>query len=311
VETNSWSTPLITAVAPIAWGSTYLVTEQFLPPDRPLFAATVRALPVGLVLLAARHRLPTGEWWWKAIVLGLCNIGMFFPLIFLAAYHLPGGLAATLQATSPLAVMGIAWLLIGERAGAVRVTAAVVGLVGVGLLVVRNPGEMDALGLAGAFGSVAVSAVGFVLIKRWEPPVDMLTLVSWQLVVGGVVLLPVALVVEGAPPAIDLPAALGFLWIAGVGTGVAYVCWFRGLRLMSAGAVSIIGLVNPVVGTLLGVAFAHEVFGPVQAVGMVLVLGGVLVGQRFGPRPDRGPGRGSVVPPAPEATPVSPECRAA
>jgi probable blue pigment (indigoidine) exporter len=296
VETNSWSTPLITAVAPIAWGSTYLVTEQFLPPDRPLFAATVRALPVGLVLLAARHRLPTGEWWWKAIVLGLCNIGMFFPLIFLAAYHLPGGLAATLQATSPLAVMGIAWLLIGERAGAVRVAAAVVGLLGVGLLVVRNPGEMDALGLAGAFGSVAVSALGFVLIKRWEPPVDMLTLVSWQLVVGGLVLLPVALIVEGAPPAIDLPAALGFLWIAGIGTGVAYVCWFRGLRLMSAGAVSIIGLVNPVVGTLLGVAFAHEVFGPVQAVGMVLVLGGVLVGQRFGPK--------HVVPPTPEAAPA-------
>jgi probable blue pigment (indigoidine) exporter len=302
METNHWSTPLVTAVAPIAWGSTYIVTEQFLPPDRPLFAATVRALPVGLVLLAARHRLPSGEWWWKAIVLGLCNIGMFFPLIFLAAYHLPGGLAATLQATSPLAVMGIAWLLIGERAGLVRLAAAVVGLVGVGLLVVRNPGQMDALGLAGAFGSVLVSALGFVLIKRWQAPVDMLTLVSWQLVVGGLVLLPVALVVEGAPPAIDLPAALGFLWIAGVGTGVAYVCWFRGLRLMSAGAVSIIGLVNPAVGTLLGVAFAHEAFGPVQALGMVLVLGGVLVGQRFGPR--------AVVPPTPEAAPALERCAA-
>ena len=47
----------------------------------------------------------------------------------------------------PLAVMGIAWLLIGERAGVVRVAAALVGLVGVALLVVRNPGAMDALGL--------------------------------------------------------------------------------------------------------------------------------------------------------------------
>ena len=297
MEGNHWSTPFVTAVAPIAWGSTYLVTEQFLPPDRPLFAATVRALPVGLVLLAFRHRLPRGDWWWKAIVLGLCNIGMFFPLIFLAAYHLPGGLAATLQATSPLAVMAIAFMVIGERAGVVRVAAALVGLVGVTLLVLRNPGEIDALGLAGAFGSVLVSAVGFVLIKRWEAPVDMLTLVSWQLVVGGLALLPVALLVEGAPPAVDLPAALGFLWIAGVGTGLAYVCWFRGLRLMTAGAVSIIGLVNPVVGTLLGIAFAHEAFGPVQALGMALVLGGVLVGQRFGSRP--------VVPPEPQvAAPV-------
>ncbi len=298
MEDSHWSTPFVTAVAPIAWGSTYIVTEQFLPPDRPLFAATVRALPVGLVLLAYRHRLPRGDWWWKSIVLGLCNIGMFFPLIFLAAYHLPGGLAATLQASSPLAVMAIAWLVIGERAGVVRVAAAVVGLVGVTLLVLRNPGHVDALGLVGAFGSVLVSALGFVLIKRWKAPVDLLTLVSWQLVVGGLALLPVALIVEGAPPAIDGPAALGFLWIAGVGTGLAYVCWFRGLRLMSAGSVSIIGLVNPVIGTLLGVAFAHEVFGPVQALGMVLVLGGVLVGQWFGQRPSQR----AVVPPAPEAS---------
>ncbi len=183
----------------------------------------------------------------------------------------------------------------------VRVAAALVGLVGVTLLVLRNPGEIDALGLAGAFGSVLISALGFVLIKRWEAPVDMLTLVSWQLVVGGLALLPVALIVEGAPPAVDLPAALGFLWIAGVGTGLAYVCWFRGLRLMTAGAVSIIGLVNPVVGTLLGIAFAHEAFGPVQAIGMALVLGGVLVGQRFGSRP--------VVPPEPQVTPPALERR--
>ena len=244
----------------------------------------MRALPVGLLLLAFRHRLPTGDWWWKAIVLGLCNIGMFFPLIFVSAYHLPGGLASTLQATSPLAVMVIAWLLIGERAGLVRVVAAVVGLVGVGLLVLRNPGGVDTLGLLGAFGSVLVSAVGFVLVKRWKAPVDLLTLVSWQLVVGGLVLLPVGLVVEGGPPAMDLHAALGFLWIAGAGTGLAYVCWFHGLARMSAGAVSLVGLVNPVVGTLLGVAFAHEAFGPAQALGMVLVLGGVVAGQRYGSR---------------------------
>ena len=48
---------------------------------------------------------------------------------------------------------------------------------------------------------------------------------------------------------------------------------------MPAGVVSLIGLVNPVVGTLLGVAFAGELFGWAQALGMALVLGGVLAGQ--------------------------------
>ncbi|MCW2855117.1 MAG: EamA family transporter [Marmoricola sp.] len=281
----SLGTVLLTAVAPLAWGSTYIVTENFLPPDRPLFAATVRALPVGLVLLAFRRQLPRGAWWWKAVVLGLCNIGLFFPLIFLAAYHLPGGLAATLQATSPLAVMAIAWPVIGERPAAIRLGAAVVGLVGVALLVLRSPGHVDTLGLVGAFGSVLVSAVGFVLIKRWPAPTDMLTVVSWQLVVGGLALLPVGLIVEGAPPALDGRAVLGFTWIAVAGTGLAYFCWFRGLSRMPAGAVSLIGLVNPAVGTLLGVVFAGEVFGWTQAIGMALVLGGVVAGQRLTRRP--------------------------
>ena len=76
------------------------------------------------------RRLPRGDWWWRAALLGLCNIGLFFPLLFLAAYRLPGGLASTLQATSPLAVMALAALVIGERAGTARIVAAAVGVLG-------------------------------------------------------------------------------------------------------------------------------------------------------------------------------------
>lgn len=291
MESISTRTIAITAVAPLVWGTTYLVTEQLLPPDRPLFAALMRALPAGLLLLAVTRTLPRGEWWWKAALLGACNIGLFFPLIFLAAYHLPGGLAATVQAASPLAVMAIAWVLLRERPGSVRVAAALVGLGGVSLLVLRSPDGVTALGLAGAFGSVLVSALGFVLVKRWPAPVPLLTMVSWQLVAGGLVLLPVALLVEGAPPAIDLPAAAGFVWIGAVGTVLAYTCWFYGLSHMPAGAVSLVGLLNPVTGTALGVVVVGEAFGWVQALGMLLVLGGVLAGQRR-------------TTPAPEPTPI-------
>lgn len=280
MEDNPGRIAAVAAVAPLAWGTTYLVTDTLLPPDRPLFAALMRALPAGLLLLTVTRTLPRGVWWWRSIVLGVANIGAFFPLIFLAAYHLPGGLAATVQAASPLVVMAVAWLLLGERAGLLRVAAAVIGLVGVGLLVLRAPDGVTGLGLAGAFGSVLVSSLGFVLIKRWTPPVGMLTLVSWQLVVGGLVLLPVALLVEGPPPPLDLPAVAGFLWLGLVGTALAYTCWFYGLTRMPAGAVSLVGLLNPVTGTVLGVVVAGELFGPAQAVGVALVLGGVLVGQQ-------------------------------
>ena len=279
MEDISWRTVALTAIAPIAWGTTYVVTEQLLPPDRPLFAATMRALPAGLLLLAWRRQLPHGDWWWRALLLGVCNIGLFSPLLFLSAYHLPGGLASTLQAASPLVVMLLAWVVLRERPAVVAVGAAVVGMGGVALLVLRSPGGVETIGLIGAAGSVLVSALGFVLIKRWPAPVDMVTLVSWQLVVGGLLLLPVALLVEGPPPTLEPRNVAGFVWLGSVGTVVAYTCWFRGLQRMPAGAVALIGLVNPVVGTLLGVVVERELFGPVQALGMLLVLGGVVAGQ--------------------------------
>ena len=143
-----------------------------------------------------------------------------------------------------------------------RIGAALIGLAGVTLLVLRSPDGVTALGLAGAVGSVLVSALGFVLIKRWTPPVDMITLVSWQLV-GRRPRPPPRRPDRRGRPAGRRPRlpSSATRWIAIVGTGLAYVCWFTGLRAMPAGAVSLIGLINPLVGTALGVAFAHEAFG--------------------------------------------------
>ena len=278
METN-WRVLAATTIAPVAWGSGYYVTEAYLPPDRPLFGALVRALPVGLLLLALRPRLPTGAWWWRSAVLGVLNVGAFFVLVFVAAYRLPGGLAATLTATSPIAIMLLAWLLVRERPHPASLAGAAVGGAGVALLVLRAGFVVDPVGVAASLGAVAMSSLGYVLVKRWTAPVDLLTLTAWQLVAGGLVLLPVALVVEGAPPPIDARAVGGFAFIGLVGTALAFVVWFRGLQQLPAAAVSLVGLLNPVAGTLLGVALAGEAFGAAQAGGMALVLLGVLAGQ--------------------------------
>ncbi|MCW2793648.1 MAG: protein of unknown function transrane [Nocardioides sp.] len=278
VETN-WRLLALTAVAPIAWGSGYYVTEEFLPPDRPLFGATVRALPFGLLLLALRPGLPRGVWWWRTLVLGTLNIGAFFALIFVAAYRLPGGTAATLTAITPILMMLVAWAVIHERPRRASLAGATVGAAGVALLVLHADFAVDPIGVAASFAAVAMSSLGFVLVKRWKPPVDLLTFTAWQLVAGGLVLLPVALLVEGAPPPMGLRAVGGFLYIGLVGTLLAYVAWFRGLRHLPAAAVSLVGLVNPVAGTLIGVALAGETFGGTQALGLLLVLVGVVAGQ--------------------------------
>jgi probable blue pigment (indigoidine) exporter len=156
---------------------------------------------------------------------------------------------------------------------------AAIGVTGVALLVLRGEVSADAVGVLASLGAVGLSSLGFVLAKRWAPPVDMVTFSAWQLVAGGLVLVPLAALVEGAPPTLDARAVGGFLYICIFGTAVANVAWFTGLRRMPAGAVSLVGLLNPLVGVGLGVAIAGEAFGAVQALGILLVLGGVLLGQ--------------------------------
>ena len=99
---------LATCLPPLLWGTTYVVTTLFLPADHALWSGVLRALPAGLLLLALSRTLPSGDWWWKAAVLGVLNIGAFFPLLFLAAYTLPGGIAAVFAAASPLVITALA-----------------------------------------------------------------------------------------------------------------------------------------------------------------------------------------------------------
>ena len=107
-ETSRNGDVLLTAIAPAIWGSTYLVTTGLLPQGYPLTVAMLRALPAGLILLLLVRRLPTGGWWWRSFVLGALNFSIFWALLFVSAYRLPGGVAATVGAIQPLIVLLLA-----------------------------------------------------------------------------------------------------------------------------------------------------------------------------------------------------------
>ncbi|SFE74799.1 probable blue pigment (indigoidine) exporter [Actinacidiphila alni] len=270
---------LVTAVAPIAWGTTYYVTRAALPADHPLYGAVLRALPAGLLLLAVRRRLPRGAWWWKSLVLGTLNMGAFFALVYVAAQLLPTSVASTVMATSPVAMTLLAWPLLAERPRALPLAGACAGIGGVCLMVLDGAADIDPLGLLASVAAMTMSSVGYILAKRWGGGVDVLSSTAWQLIAGALVLLPAAAVVEGAPPALDGRAVLGFGYVTTIATAVAFAAWFTGLRHLTAAGVGLIGLLNPVTGVLLGTLVASETLGGQQWCGLVLVLAGVLTGQ--------------------------------
>lgn len=270
---------LLTALAPSVWGTTYYVTTEYLPPDRPLLAGVLRALPAGLLLVAITRRLPHGVWWWRSLVLGTLNIGAFFALLFIAAYRLPGGVAATVGALQPLLVAVFSAALLGERLTARTALTGVAGVLGVSLLVLRSGARLDGLGIAAALGSAVVMATGVVLSKRWPAPAPLLAATGWQLVAGGLLLLPVALLVEGPPPAPTAGNVLGYGYLALVGAALAYALWFRGIRELPAVNVTFLGLLSPVVATVVGWLALGQELTAAQAAGAALILGALVVAQ--------------------------------
>lgn len=269
-----------TALAPLVWGTSYAVATEYLPGFDPFLVAALRALPAGLLLIALSRVAPPRAWWLRTFVLGTLNIGLFFGLLFFAAYRLPGGVVATVGAVQPLVVMLLSCLVLGEQLRPGAIGCALAGFVGVGLLVATPTQAFDAAGLAAAFGAALSMASGIVLSRRWGVPLPLTAYTGWQLVAGGIVLALLAALRIDVAPSFDARAILGLGWLALVGAALAYLVWFRGLQqLRHAWQVSILGLLSPLVAVAIGWLFLGQSLTPLQLLGAVLVAASVVLTQ--------------------------------
>lgn len=271
---------LLTAIAPAIWGSTYIVSTQFLAGWPPMLVAMLRALPAGLVMLLAVRQLPRGIWWLRAFVLGALNFSFFWAMLFISVYRLPGGVAATVGAVQPLIVIVLAYFLLRTPIRAATIAAALAGLCGVALLVLTPNAALDPIGVAAALAGAVSMAFGTVLGRRWQPPVSLLTLTAWQLTAGGLLLVPVALLVDPTLPQVSAANLAGLAWLGLIGAALTYVLWFRGVARLESSVVSSLGFLSPVTAVTLGWVFLDQTLTPTQIAGFVLVIGSIWFGQR-------------------------------
>lgn len=202
----------LTAIAPIVWGSTYIVTTEALPPESPLIASTIRSLPAGVLLVLISRAWPTGLWWLRIAVLGFLNIGLFFYCLFFAATYLPGGMASMVMSIQPVIVMIMSWYLLSSSFSSQQLVASGLGILGVGLLVLNSSAELNIEGMLTAILGTLSMALGVVLTKKWGRPtgMTMLGFTGWQLLFGGIILLPVSLWLEGIPTQLTSINYLGY-----------------------------------------------------------------------------------------------------
>ncbi len=271
---------MLTALAPAIWGSTYIVTTQLLPPDHPLWVSLLRALPAGLLLLLIVRQFPQGHWWGRVFILGALNFSIFWALLFVSAYRLPGGVAATVGAVQPLIVLGLERLFFKTPVRRISIVIGLVGITGVALLVLTPQAALDPIGVAAGLGGALSMAAGTVFTRYWRPPVSALTFTAWQLTAGGLLLVPVALIFE---PSLPMPTAeniLGFAYLGLIGAALTYLLWFRGIAKLKPAIVAPLGFLSPLMAVLLGWSVLDQTLTPAQLAGVAVVLGSVWLNQR-------------------------------
>lgn len=271
---------LLAASAPAVWGSTYIVTSEFLPPGYPLTDAALRALPAGLLLMAITRCLPPRAWIGRLAILGALNFSIFWAALFIAAYRLPGGVAATLGAIQPLIVLLMARIALGSPLTLGGIGAAMAGIGGVALLVLGPRAALDPIGVAAALVGAVSMASGVVLTRKWRPDVSTLTFTAWQLTAGGLLLAPFALALEPSLPAPSAANIAGFLWLGLIGAALSYFFWFRGIERLGPASVTGLGFLSPLTAVLLGWLVLDETLTPSQLVGAAVVLACVWIGSR-------------------------------
>lgn len=264
----------LTAIAPIVWGSTYIVTTEALPPESPLIASTIRSLPAGVLLVLISRAWPTGLWWLRIAVLGFLNIGLFFYCLFFAATYLPGGMASMVMSIQPVIVMIMSWYLLSASFSSQQLVASGLGILGVGLLVLNSSAELNIEGMLTAILGTLSMALGVVLTKKWGRPtgMTMLGFTGWQLLFGGIILLPVSFWLEGIPTQLTSINYLGYGYLSLIGAILGYFLWFRGIEKLPPVTVSFLGFLSSVSACFLGYLILNQTLTWPQLLGALAIL---------------------------------------
>jgi probable blue pigment (indigoidine) exporter len=273
----------LAAITPVIFGTTYLLTTEFLPPGRPLLAALMRSLPTGLVLVLATRAWPPRGWLGRFVLLSLLYCSAFFPLLFVAAYLLPGGVASVINSVTPLIVVVLSVPLLHTRIRTIDIIAGCLGILGVALLVLRSTARLDGWGILAMTTCVIMMGVATVLTKRWGHPPGWSAagFTGWTFLLGGLTLLPFTLAIEGLPSDLTARNVGGLVYLVLVSGIVAYSLWFWGLQRLPASSVTFLSLLNPVVAAALGWVVLDQRLNGWQILGAVIVLASVLLGQNL------------------------------
>jgi drug/metabolite transporter (DMT)-like permease len=281
-DARAW---LAFAACGVIWGSTFLVISIGNDALAPVWASTLRlalAAPLLVAFVVARGRsLPRGPALRAALGYGVAQFGINFPLLYWGEKHVPSGVSAVVYATIPLTSALLARAFGLERLTARKLLGAILAFAGVAVLFSGGlAGQSSPLGLLAIFVGATSAGLGTILLKR-GPAQDPFAANAVGCAIGAVITgaLSAVLSEPWAWPS-SLAAAWPLLYLTVAGSLGAYVImsWLVGRWPVTR--IGYVTVIVPVIALILGAVVRGERITPVSALGIAVILGGVLIGVR-------------------------------
>lgn len=273
----------------VVWGGSFFFMAVALRGFPPFTIVLVRvALAAAVLALACRvlgRRLPRGRDAWLACAgMGLLNNAIPFTLIVLGQQFIPSGLAAVVNASTPVfAVLAAHALTEDERLTPNRLGGTMLGLVGVAILAgpaaFGRGAATEALGIALCLGASLFYGLSGVWSRRLRRAgLAPLPAATGQCLASSLMMLPLVLAFDrpwGLPaPGADAVAALLALGL--LATALAYALYFAILHGAGATNTMLVTLLVPITALMLGALALHEALAPRHFVGMMVIGLGLL-----------------------------------
>jgi drug/metabolite transporter (DMT)-like permease len=271
----------------LMWGVSFLFIKVAVTDVGPAWVVAGRtsigAATLAVILVVRGRRYPTGlDTWRHLVVLGLLSNMLPWLLLAWAEQTISSGLTAVLNALTPSMTLVVAVAIGLERLTAPRVLGLLLALGGTTVAVWQ---ELDAEGGLGPILAIALATIlygmGAVYAKRTvSGRFGPLQLAAGQVLVSAVVTTTGALVFTGLPQGLEADSAGSLLGLGTLGTGLAFLVFYRLLDSVGATSATLVTYLIPVVGLIAGAVVLNETFGPNVVAGLVVIVAGIWLAQR-------------------------------
>jgi drug/metabolite transporter (DMT)-like permease len=269
------------------WGSTWLAIKIGLETVPPFLSVAARFLVADLVLggiiLLRKERIPwTPNAWRVYLSMGVLTFTLPFALVYWGQQFIPSALGSILFATFPFCVAVVSRVMApSERLDRYTMLGILFGFLGVLIIFWGDIQVSDSRalwGMGAILASVVMQAVSLVQVKEWGHDVSPVVMNFVGMMMGLVALFVLGLFVEGAQPVTwTLPAVLSVLYLAVIGSVLAFVAYYWLLKRIEPVYLSLTSFINPIVALVLGSVVLKETLRASVFTGALLVLAGILV----------------------------------